>query len=120
VTDRVCREPYVHPVNTVERYFTIPYEYWDQGFDRELNLAAKAVLLVARSLKPRGFTLPLAHAMDWYGISADTFRRGMRRLVDARLVNYTANVVESDKAPRGMTVRRTYKLVGAVAHPSPQ
>jgi hypothetical protein len=109
-------EPYVHPVHTRERYFTLPHEYWEQGLDRELNLPAKAVLLIARSLRPQGFTLPLAHAMDWYGISSDTFRRGIRGLVDARLANYTAELVGSAKAPRGTAVRRTYKLVGAVSH----
>ncbi|MDX6450674.1 MAG: hypothetical protein QOH16_723 [Gaiellaceae bacterium] len=106
---------YVHPANQGARYFTIPHAYWLAGFDQSLSLRAKAMLLIARSLKPHGFTLPLAKSQQWYGISPDTMRRGMKELVSAGLARYQANVVDAPKAPRSTAVRRVYILVGAVA-----
>ncbi len=108
-------ELYTHPAERGQRYITLPHQYWEEGFDRTLDLPGKAVLLLARSLRPRGFTLPLAHAKEWYGISADTLRRGMNELVQARLVRYSASDVPAPKAPRGTTVRRLYTLAGAMA-----
>ncbi|MDX6453832.1 MAG: hypothetical protein QOH16_3881 [Gaiellaceae bacterium] len=110
-------ERYLHPTKTGDRYFTLPHEYWTLGLDRKLELPGKAVLLLARSLK-RYFTLPLANAMNWYGISSDTLRRGMDELVQARIVRYQKANVPTLKAPRGTTVRRTYTLVGALAQPT--
>lgn len=108
---------YLHPAKTDDRYFTLPHAYWLLGYDRQLDLPGKAVLLLARSLR-RFFTLPLANATPWYGISSDTLRRGMDELVKARLVRYQSANVPSQAAPRTTTVRRTYTLVGPVALPN--
>ncbi len=105
---------YVHPAKAGDRYFTLPHAYWGLGLDRKLDLPGKAVLLLARSLR-RYFTLPLANASSWYGISSDTLRRGMDELVRARVVRYQRANVPTPKAPRGTTVRRTYTLVGPMA-----
>jgi hypothetical protein len=105
---------YVHPYQLDQRYFTLPHRYWEFGLDQDLDLAAKATLLLARSLSPDGFTLPLANATSWYGISATTLRRGMRDLVKAGLAIYQSNAVEAPNAPRGFTIRRTYLLTGAM------
>lgn len=76
-------EPYTPPdgKNPVDRYFTIPFEYWlaDPPWYRELSLPEVAMLLVARSL-PDDFILPVDKAPAWYGISRDTARRGLRGL----------------------------------------
>jgi hypothetical protein len=109
---------YVHPAKTGDRFFTVPHTYWTRGLDRKLDLPGKAVLLLARSLR-RYFTLPLGNAMPWYGVSADTLRRGMDELIKARLVRYQKADVPTPKAPRGSTVRRTYTLVGPMALPDP-
>ena len=108
-------ELYFHPATRHARYLTLPHSYWEHGLDRSLDLPGKAVLLLARSLRPSGFTLPLAHSMDWYGISSDTLRRGMDELIRAKLVRYTKKDVPSPRAPRGTSVRRTYVLAGPVA-----
>jgi hypothetical protein len=110
---------YFHPATRGDRYLTLPHAYWERGFDRRLELPGKVVLLLARSLKPESFTLPLANAMQWYGVSPDTLRRGMDELVKAKLVRYTKEDVASAKAPRGTVVRRTYTLLGPVAHKKP-
>jgi hypothetical protein len=108
-------ELYLHPAKLRERYISLPNEYWRRDLDRDLDLPGKAVLLIARSLNPEGFTLPLAQADAWYGISPDTLRRGMRQLVKARLATHQAGAVESAQAPRAITIRRTYRLAGPVA-----
>jgi hypothetical protein len=108
-------ELYFHPATKRERYLRLPHTYWEHGFDRLLDLPGKAVLLLARSSRPLGFTLPLARSMEWYGISADTLRRGMDELIRAKLVRYTKRDVPSPRAPRGTSVRRTYVLVGSMA-----
>lgn len=108
-------DTYFHPSKTGDRYLTLPHRYWLDGLDRRLDLAGKAVLLLARSLRPKDFTLPLANAFLWYGISPQTLRRGMRRLIDLQLVSYTPTVVPAANAPEGTTIRRTYTLVGSMA-----
>lgn len=108
-------ELYFHPATRRERYLTLPHAYWEHALDRTLDLPGKAVLLLVRSFRPTGFTLPLARSMDWYGISADTLRRGMDELIRAKLVRYTKADVPSPRAPRGTTVRRTYILTGPMA-----
>jgi hypothetical protein len=107
---------YVHPYQRGERYLTLPHRYWKTELDRELDLAGKAVLLIARSLNPDGFTIPYAHADDWYGISSGTFRRGIQQLVDTGVVRYTSAAVPAARAPEGVTIRRTYHLVGDMSH----
>jgi hypothetical protein len=111
-------ERYIHPAKVEDRYFTLPHAYWTRGLDRQLELPGKVVLLLARSLR-RYFTLPLANAMPWYGISADTLSRGMDELVKARLVRYQKADVAARDAPRGTAVRKTYTLVGPVQLPQP-
>jgi hypothetical protein len=106
---------YLHPAKTAERYFTLPHAYWRDGLDRKLDLAGKAVLLLARSLRPWGFTLPLANAHAWYGFSAPTLRRGMVQLIDLGLATYTSKRVASMRAPDGTTRRRYYTLRGSMA-----
>jgi hypothetical protein len=112
-------ELYHHPGKKGDRYITLPHSYWQEGLDRRLSLRAKAVLLIARSLRPEGFTLPLAHSREWYGLSADTLRRGMDELVKARLVRYTSADVPAPSAPHGTSVRRTYVLAGSMARTKP-
>jgi hypothetical protein len=106
---------YFHPATRHERYMTLPHTYWTTGLDRTLGLTGKAVLLLARSLRPTGFTLPLARSMAWYGISRDTLRRGMDELIRAKVVRYSKADVSSLHAPRGTSVRRTFVLVGPMA-----
>ena len=106
--------PYVHPARAHERYLTLPHAYWYQGYDLKLNLAGKATLLISRSLRPDTFTLPLVNAPIWYGLSADTLRRGMQQLVRLHLASYVPSLVESNTSPAGKTVRRHYTLKGVM------
>ena len=76
-------EPYVLPATAGDSYLQVPIAYWldKNRWCSKLRLPAKAMLLVALSLKPP-FVLPVEKAPEWYGISADTAQRGIASLVD--------------------------------------
>lgn len=97
---------YTYPRGTArnERYFKLPYGYWntDDRWYRTLPFAAKVMLLVALSL-PEGFVLPTERAPRWYGISADTADRGLRALDKAGLLHRELKVKKAPQAPRGIT-----------------
>lgn len=69
-------------------YFKIPFAYWlsPDRYYRTLDLPAKAMLLVALSLKDDA-ELPLVRVPDWYGLSEDTAGRGLKELERRGLVS---------------------------------
>lgn len=77
-------DAYTHPAR---RYFRLPFAYWmaDDAWYVNLDLASKAVLLIAHSLRPP-FILPTEKARPWYGLSTDTVERGLRSLREAGLL----------------------------------
>ncbi|MGI8729283.1 MAG: hypothetical protein ACR2LK_04735 [Solirubrobacteraceae bacterium] len=60
-------------------YLQLPYAYWRDRWHEKLDLASKAMLLVALPLG-NGFQLPYARVPGWYGFSASTAERGLRDL----------------------------------------
>jgi DNA-binding transcriptional ArsR family regulator len=71
-----------------ERYFSIPVEYWNDGWHRSLPFTAKVMLVISLSLdSPNGFTLPAERVKEWYGISGDTAERGLRKLREVGLLD---------------------------------
>jgi len=106
------RKPYKHPSEKSERYFQIPYEFWldSKRWYQRLDLPAKAVLLIALSLDD-GFVLPAEHAQKWYGVSADTVGRGLRRLVDEGLLKRVRVRKVAPLAPDGFTWESHYTLL---------
>jgi len=90
-------------------YLGLPFAYWRNGWHIELNLAAKAVLLIALSLPDR-FPLPPEHAPAWYGISRSTAERGLRALRRHDLLHAVREPMKSPLAPKGYTVRKVYTL----------
>ncbi|MFF2024005.1 hypothetical protein ACFVW2_19675 [Streptomyces sp. NPDC058171] len=74
--------PYTPPGGRGEKYFQLPFEYWDEGLHESLGLPAKAMLLIASSLRKEKFDLPQERLPSWYGISADTAGRGLKELQD--------------------------------------
>ncbi len=77
------REPYTSPAGG---YSKLPYAYWREDWHRRLSLSAKAVLLIGLSLKP-GFIMPQTQVKNWYGISADTWSKGVLELRKAQLLD---------------------------------
>ncbi|MFK0042378.1 hypothetical protein ACIQTW_21290 [Paenarthrobacter sp. NPDC090517] len=75
-------DPYTAPSG---KYFTLPLEYWSENWYRELTVQGKAVLLIARSLRP-GFYLPGRLVKKWYGFSPDVLTTGLKDLRKHELI----------------------------------
>lgn len=80
-------EPYLPPTGHGDPYFRIPFAFWLEDYGDQppylcLSLAAKAMLLIALSRKPRTFPLKAARMPAWYGISEDIAGKGLRELCE--------------------------------------
>ncbi len=96
-----------------EQYFGLPFEYWLNGWDERLGLAAKAMLLISLSLTTRPqkeFHLPIDKAEVWYGLSADTADRGLRELRDTEILTARTIYVPNVLAATGWIERRMHHL----------
>jgi hypothetical protein len=105
--------PYRHPgeqgAEDRGHYFKLPHAYWQGNFHNRIGLPAKAVLLIALSLRD-DFLLPTERGAQWYGLSRDTVRKGLR---DLRLLGLLAMREERKAAPLsaiGYTIERRYTL----------
>ncbi len=111
---------YRHPGKTDELYFKLPVEYWTQGHHASLTLPGRAMLLVALSLGDE-FVLPAVQVPRWYGVSADTARRGLKQLVEVDLLGFSTSRKKAPESPGGFTFQRYYTLrppMGPHSHPS--
>jgi hypothetical protein len=102
-------EKYTHPAEDRERYFKLTFRYWYDEWDVTLSLRAKAVLLIALSLRD-GFVLPEEKAPSWYGISADTVGLGLNELERCGLITSNKVRKKAPLAPRGYTLETHYSL----------
>ena len=108
------KEVYVHPAQARDRYFKLPVAYWldkDDKWSSTLRLPAKAMLLVALSLRP-GFVLPVEKVPAWYGMSADTAQRGLAELVQRNILKRARVAKKAPLAPQGFTYDSHYTLQG--------
>jgi hypothetical protein len=108
-------EPYRHGGSHRQLdYFKLPYAYWIDGWSEQLDLPATAVLLIALSL-PSTFVLPQHRGAEWYGLSRDTLRRGLRTLSSHGLLATQVTLRAAPRSPTGATEQRRYKLTGPFA-----
>lgn len=83
------REPYTRPTSIKEGgWVSLPYAYWLEGYDEQLSLPEKLMLLVSLDQK-QTFELPTARTEDWYGIPETTSSRGFRGLVRRGILDAT-------------------------------
>lgn len=107
--------PYTHPGAATEDtpaegdYFRLPHTYWRGGWDARLSLAGKLVLLIASSLRDP-FILPVEHAAQWYGISANRVHRGLAELRTVGLLDMKVTSRAAPLTDRGVTFERHYTL----------
>lgn len=106
-------DPYTRP-KTVDddRWFTVPYTYWLDGWDQKLGAAEKLILMVALSSKPN-FELPYSRAAAWYGISESSAKRGLTRLANREprvLMRYERWVPDAASPTLWRTIV-TYRLI---------
>ena len=106
LNDNGSGDPYERPTTD---FFKLPHAYWTFGWQQALDLPAKAVLLIALSLK-EGFLLPTAHGATWYGLSLDTVKRGLRRLRNTGLLEVREVRKQAPRSPTGFTLERRYRL----------
>ncbi len=111
-------EPYTRPKGTDEndRFLNLSHRFWTEDWHRQLDLSATAMLLVALHEKP-GFELVTERVPAWYGWSADTAERGLKKLQNHGLILIEKRVRKAPLAPNGITVRNTYTLTGPFAAP---
>lgn len=74
--------PFIRPKGHREHgtWFSIPHIYWTGEYCKTLDLPAKAMLLIALSMKEQ-FHLPQDRISKWYGISTSTAKRGLDQLI---------------------------------------
>ena len=86
-------------------YFTIPHEYWTEGFYKQLKMPGKAMLLLTLSEtqdpKRTSFAMAYERAMDWYGVSERTAERGFGELAKANLLLTKTRKVPDRRYPAG-------------------
>lgn len=102
-------DDYAHP-GKAGNYFKLSHEYWLEGWCDRLDLASKAALLILLSRVP-GSDLPQERAPQWYGISADTLGRGLRRLQTENLVRIKVVTKQAPLSPIGYSWEQRYWLL---------
>lgn len=102
------RGAYTYPATG---YLKVPFAYWtaEERWHHELSLPAKAVLLIALSLR-QPFVLPAERAEGWYGISADSIERGLRELREHQLLSRRFVVVDDWLSPTGKRTDYRFRL----------
>jgi hypothetical protein len=113
LSEDASRKPYRHPgekgLEDRGHYFKLPYAYWHGNFHNRLGLPAKAVLLIALSLQD-DFLLPIERGQDWYGLSRDTVRKGLRDLRALGLLDVREFYKPAPLSTLGYTRERRYTL----------
>lgn len=102
---------YTRPDGTSDRFLKLDNRFWIERWYDRLDLPATAMLLVALHEKP-GFELPTEHMPQWYGFSADTAERGLKKLRDLDLISVHTRIKKAPLAPTGATQVNVYTLVG--------
>lgn len=104
-------------------FFTIPFEYWTGGDITRLSLPGKAMLLIIlkETQDPKGrltFTMPVAKAHTWYGISERTAERGYLELAKRGLIQQKVQKINDPRHPAGRreVVHRAPMGVYSTAH----
>lgn len=100
---------YERPRTRDDRWLRLPHEYWSSGFYTELELPAKAVLLIALSM-PDAFSLPLQYAPAWYGIGSKTAQRGLAQLIDEGILRRWVRYQVDPTTVTGWARRNRYAL----------
>ncbi|MFJ4014455.1 hypothetical protein [Streptomyces sp. NPDC090026] len=91
-----------------DRFLQIPTSFWAQGHDEDLDLPALALLLVVAREKAWS-AFPAEKAPEWYGWSADTHERGLKKLLDLGLVERIKVFKKAPLAPAGVTGTYLYQ-----------
>lgn len=104
-------DPYIRPDGSADFkqwYFSIPHEYWTDGYADRLGLPGKAMMLVllAGTSKKTSQNVAAQQVQGWYGFSERTAERGYRAL---RLANLTQERETYERHPNTpIKLRKVY------------
>jgi len=113
--------PYTHPGASTPTedpegdYFTLPHLYWHAGWYGQMDLATRVVLLIALSRPPDEFIMPIEHAANWYGFSAESMRHGLKNLQLLGLLEHRTITRPAPLSRIGYHSERRYRLSGPLA-----
>ncbi|WP_181724205.1 hypothetical protein [Nocardia gipuzkoensis] len=94
-------------------YFTIPHEYWTDGYIDRLRLPGKAMLLIMLK-ETQGsppFEMAIDRAQKWYGISERTAERGYIQLSAEGLLDVHIQRSASPRLPKGVLRERYHRAL---------
>ena len=104
--------PYERPTKLAHgRWFSIPHQYWLDGWDAKLTTAEKVMLLIALD-QPDGFQIAYERFSDWYGISKSTAKRGLTGLISHGILTARNDFYLSGRSPTGWMELRSYTTQG--------
>ncbi|MFE9333196.1 hypothetical protein [Streptomyces sp. NPDC006925] len=89
-------------------YLQIPATFWTKGHDEQVDLPALALLLVVMREK-NWSRFPSEKAPDWYGWSADTHERGLKKLLKLGLIQRRKHYTKAPLTPSGYTMTYQYQ-----------
>lgn len=103
--------PYKRPKTEADgTWFTLPYTYWTNEWDKRLTSSEKRMLLVALA-QPEWFVLPANRAPLWYGVSETSAQEGLSGLFKHALLDSSVTWEASAKSPTGWRQVNHYTLV---------
>lgn len=109
-------KPGLPPVASDETgYFTVPHDYWTDGYVDLLRLPGKAMLLIMlkETQGAPAFEMAVERASEWYGISERTAERGYTQLSNAGLLDIHIQRVASPRLPPGVFRERYHRALRA-------
>lgn len=105
-------QPYERPTKLAHgRWFSIPHQYWLDGWDGKLKTAEKVMLLIALD-QPDGFQIAHDRFSDWYGVSKSTAKRGLSGLIAHGILDVRTDFHLSGRSPTGWMEVRSYTTQG--------
>ncbi|WP_369217535.1 hypothetical protein [Streptomyces flavofungini] len=114
-------DDYDRPVGDTEenRFLQIPTTFWTLGRDEQLDLPGLALFLVVAREK-NWSTFPAEKAPEWYGWSADSHERGLKKLVALGYVERREHRTKAPLSPLGFTVAHQYQRTAATRPRKPR
>ncbi|MFE1775546.1 hypothetical protein [Streptomyces sp. NPDC059008] len=108
--------PYIPP-GSGDRYFQLPFEYWENELHNRLTLPGKAMLLISLSLRKEEFALVQKKIHDWYGLSTQTIGNGVQELRDHDVLEHVGEEwYDTLHTKSGRGVRPLYSLIQPYHH----
>lgn len=98
-----------------DTYFTLPPEFWTDGWFETLSMPALAMLLAvaSKTSKDDATWLTNVDAGKWFGLSPRSVEAGLTELADVGLLSETIVWVKAPLSPIGATKQHWYSLNGS-------